>query len=122
MSSLYLKGDQIEISTFLSFKKKTFDRRNISIKRIDNAARTEVFYLIKDNVSKSKFIMPLDERSSANQKLLDWFNNLGDDPYSITKVLLKGEDKVIDLEGSSILRKKLTSWPESISSRRQGSL
>jgi len=109
VTSLRLNGDNLEVVSYPSNSRHVLSLSSTSVVRVENDARTEVYYLLRNSENETKFILPVDTNAVVNQKFLDLFNLLRNpnDNYSIKQILLKGDKKLIDSQRHKSLRSEI---------------
>jgi hypothetical protein len=108
VKKMYFKGNTLEIESF-NKKIHTLDFSQATIKKVDNDARRESYYLVKDYQHNTLFVLPIVQDSLVNQKYLDWFVSLRNpnSEYSIRHVLMQGNKKVIDLNKGKYIKSEI---------------
>jgi hypothetical protein len=108
---LTLKGDSLLVEDF-NKKTHTLSLSSSNIYRIDNEARREVYYIIKDAFNSPKFILPVTEDVLADEKSLSWFSQLkkNNDEYSIRHVLSQGNAKSIDIHKNKNIKSEIDTF------------
>jgi hypothetical protein len=104
-----LEGNSLKIESMelFSMKKHTLDLHSVKINLIENEARREAYYLIRDVNSKKTFILPLDDKAVADRKLINWISTAKtEDNYSIKSTLTKG-NTLINLEAHRGVRSEI---------------
>jgi hypothetical protein len=88
-----LEGNSLKIESLelFSMKAYTLDLNSVKIHFVENEARRETYYLIRDVNSNKTFILPLDDKAVADRKLLNWLSTAkSEDNYSISSTISKG--------------------------------
>jgi len=111
VKKLTLNGDFLLVE---DFNKKTHNLSlsSSNIYRIDNDIRREIYYIIKDSFNSPKFILPITEDASADEKSLSWFSQIkkNNEEYSIRHVLSQGQSKIIDTNKNKNLKSEIDTF------------